>query len=50
MDEELKQDWKRIRELSDYSLEHPLDAKQYEEMMGLAEKLNIKGGQIPRMV
>lgn len=47
--EEFKADWKRIRELSDYSLEHPLNQEQYKEMMNLAKKLNIGGGKVPRM-
>ena len=37
----IEKDWKRIRELSDYSLEHPLTKEQYNEMMKLAKKLGI---------
>ena len=48
--EEFKKDWKRIKELSDYSLEYPLNQEQYKEMMKLAKKLNIGGGKIPKVV
>jgi len=46
--ENFKEMWKEIRKLSEYSLEHPLNEEQYGRMMELADKLNIKGGQIPR--
>lgn len=47
---EFRKDWKRIRELSDYSLEHPLTPEQYKEMMDLAKKLNIGSGKVPKVV
>lgn len=46
--QDFKKEWKRIRELSEYSLEHPLTEEQYKEMMRLAKKLNIGAGKIPR--
>jgi len=47
--ERFKEEWKEIRKLSELSLIAPLSDRQFKRMKELADMVNLKGGEIPRL-